>query len=287
MKLRNSQGKMTVIMRTMTRRNFLGTIAILVKPSQYADNITLHITSKQRALNQLKISTKLRRIKLFPQSNCLPINRGKTKILKTMLKQKRNTIVGVGPEITDITENQELKKSHGEKTCLILGGIIQDNLSWKGHLTGNKESLVPTLRKRLGQLKYLGEKINKRGKLLLPNGYIMSKLIYLMGVWGGAHKTMIEQLQIIQNNTARFVTGRGKREKKWPLLKECKWLDIEELIIFHSMNNMWKIIWKQAPLNIHRSINIRVLQINWATYKFPFDCAKVHAVADAKIMRRF
>ena len=67
---------------------------------------------------------------------------------------------------------------------------------------------------------------------------------------------MLDKLQCVQNNTARFVTGKGRRVKKWELLEDCNWMDVRELIDFHSMTNLWKIIWKQAPLHLHRKIHM-------------------------------
>ena len=222
----------------------------------YADDLTMHIASKHRDLNQRNMTLKLRKIELFLQTNALTVNRDKTKIIETMLKQKRAKIKGIGPVIKSTNSNGEPENIQSKKNCLILGGILQDDISWKGHLTSSRESLVPVLRQKLGRLKYISKFVDKRGKLLLANGYIMSKMVYLMGVWGGAHKTMLDTLQRVQNNTARFVTGKGRRTKKWELLEDCKWMDVRELIDFHTMSNLWKIIWKKAPLHLHRKIHI-------------------------------
>ena len=151
----------------------------------YADDLTMHIASKHRDRNQWKMTSKLKKIELFLQTNALTVNRDKTKIIESMLKQKQAKIKGIGPEIKSTNGRGEPVNITSKKTCLILGGILQDDISWKGHLTGSKESLVPVLRQKLGRLKFISKYINKKGKLLLANGYIMSKMIYLMGVWGG------------------------------------------------------------------------------------------------------
>ena len=159
--------------------------------------------------NQFNMTSKLRNIEHFLQDNRLTINTGKTKILETMVKQKREVIVGEGPTIKVSQDNGETTILRGKKTCLILGGTLQDGLSWRAHLTAGKDCLANVLRRKLGSLKHIGKNMDRKSWLLLANRFIQSKLIYLIGVWGGAHQTIIDCLQKIQNNTARFVTGCG------------------------------------------------------------------------------
>ena len=222
----------------------------------YADDITMHISNTLRTKNQSDMTRKIEIIERFLHLNGLTVNRGKTKIMESMVRQKRSKLGGEGPKLKVTENNGQTKILEGEKTCKLLGGIIQDDLSWRGHLLDTKDSLVPTLNKRLGCLKYVGKNIGKKGKLLLTNGFFISKLLYLIGIWGGTNQTTIDIIQRVQNDAARFVTGQSRRTKKWTLMEECKWLDIRELIVFHTTLHMWKIVWKKAPLHLHTKIHI-------------------------------
>ena len=76
----------------------------------------------------------------------------------------------------------------------------------------------------------------------------MGKLIYLLPVWGGTVKKYAERVQVIMNNAARYVMGLGRREHRTELMKQCRWLDFKELVQYHSLVLMWKVLWRQAPL---------------------------------------
>ena len=174
--------------------------------------------------------------------------------MESMVRQKRSKLGGEGPKLRVTGNNGQIKILEGVKTCKLLGGIIQDNLSWRGHLLDTKDSLVPTLKKRLGCLKYIGKNIEKKGKLLLTNGFFVSKLLYLIGIWGGTNQTTLDIIQRVQNDAARFVTGQGKRTKKWKLMEDCKWLDIRELIIFsHHTTHVENYMEESPPPSVHKN----------------------------------
>ena len=53
--------------------------------------------------------------------------------------------------------------------------------------TGEK-AIMPALRSTIGALKYIAHCIPKKSKLLLANGLVMSRVIYLVAMWGGLTK---------------------------------------------------------------------------------------------------
>ena len=68
----------------------------------------------------------------------------------------------------------------------ILGANIQSNLGWQMHLEGGGEKAVlPSARRQLGLLKSQGKLIPQRSRLNLARGLVLSKLCYIMPVWGG------------------------------------------------------------------------------------------------------
>ena len=70
----------------------------------------------------------------------------------------------------------------------ILGSNIQANMNWDSHLLGGEKAILPNIRRQLGSLKTLGNKIPMTSKKLLANGLLLSKFNYLIAIWGGGHK---------------------------------------------------------------------------------------------------
>ena len=59
-------------------------------------------------------------------------------------------------------------------------------------------------------------------KLKVANGVVMSKLTYLITLWGGAQEYLLSALQVQQLTAARAVCGFGQDKKC------CKWTDLAE-----------------------------------------------------------
>ena len=70
----------------------------------------------------------------------------------------------------------------------------------------------------------------------------MSKLGYLICLWGNTTDNQVRKAQIMQNRIARFVTGKKRTTKTSVLLNECNWLDIKELTEYHSQVQIWKTL---------------------------------------------
>ena len=71
---------------------------------------------------------------------------------------------------------------------------------------------------------------------MIANGAVMSMLVYLITVWGGAQQYLLKGLQVQQLIAARTVCGffsRGWSKKK--LLDRVGWLSIRQLIYFHMV----------------------------------------------------
>ena len=95
--------------------------------------------------------------------------------------------------------------------CKILGAILQANLSWAEQLEKGKRALLPTLRRNLGALQHLGKKIPLGCRKIMATGLIMSRLIYLMPLWGSSTDNYLRKAQIVWNKTARWTTGLRRR----------------------------------------------------------------------------
>ena len=82
---------------------------------------------------------------------------------------------------------------------------------------------------------------------MVANGMFMSKLIYVIPLWAGCEKYLINALQIVQNNAARAVTKCNRYTPIKTLLSQCGWMSVYQLGIYHSIIMTYKIIQDKNP----------------------------------------
>ena len=126
-----------------------------------------------------------------------------------MVHQKRTRIDGNPPSLTVTDRKGELKVLEAENYTRLIGCNVSRDLSWNHHLETGDKSVLPILRKQLGALYLLVKQLPKSSRQLLANGLFMSKLTYLVQLWGFAPKSVLKKVQVLMNKAARFVTGFG------------------------------------------------------------------------------
>ena len=129
----------------------------------------------------------------------------------------------------------------------LLGGFIAQNLKWTNHILLNEKSLVKQLGTRLNALKKVSRVADFKTRKMLADGLFMSKLVYLIPLWGGCEKFLIKALQIIQNKAARSVTKLGIFTPVQTLLRQCGWLSVNQLVFYHTVILLFKTLLKQSP----------------------------------------
>ena len=67
----------------------------------------------------------------------------------------------------------------------LLGCWVSDNLKWSEHIQDNTESLILALTARLAALKLISKISTFKNRKMLANGIFLSKLSYMLAVWGG------------------------------------------------------------------------------------------------------
>ena len=181
--------------------------------TQYADDSTYQIANIQRQNNQKKkITDNIDNMIIFLNTNELTINMDKTKIVECMIMLKRGRTPGDPPELSVMNSRRQQEIITDSNQCRILGMNIQNNATCNSHLETGKKPLLPSLRRNLGALRHLGKQIPSGSKNTLARGLILSRLSYLISIWGGASNNLLRKAQIVQNASARWVTGL--QEKK-------------------------------------------------------------------------
>ena len=85
-------------------------------------------------------------------------------------------------------------------------------------------------------------------RLMIANGEFMSKLAYLITLWGGAQQYLVKAVQVKQIAAARAVCGVASwRWSRRKLLDRVGWLSIKQLIFYHTVLQVQKTLHTQKP----------------------------------------
>jgi hypothetical protein len=133
----------------------------------------------------------------------------------------------------------------------LLGAWIHQDLKWSEHLQDNDENLVKALTTRLSALKMVGKVASLQTRKMIADGIFISKLSYLISVWGGCEGYLARSLQIIQNKVARLVTKKPWSTPVKNLLAECGWLSVRQLAMYHTVLIVFKVLKTGTPSYIN------------------------------------
>ena len=153
--------------------------------TSYADDTTYVSASKDREKNQENITKNMDRIKKFLNANDLCINESKSCIIEMMNKQKRGRVKGNAPEIKITGKDGQPETLKAKKDCRLLGANLAQDLTWTAHLVTGEKPLLPEIRKQAGAIKYISREIPKRSRKTLAEGLLISRIQYLLPMWGG------------------------------------------------------------------------------------------------------
>ena len=206
----------------------------------YVDDSTYSHGEEDPATLSQKLTDQYEKIEDYMASNRLVINADKTHLVVMGTKKtaaKRNEVfVEAGGYIISPSETEKL-----------LGGVISQDMKWKAHLLGSEQSLVKQLTSRINGLVKVSFSASSETKLMVANGIFMSQLCYLIQLWGSCEKYLVKSLQVLQNKAARLVTGKSWFTPTRRLLKDCKWLSVNQLIFFHTVLQTHKILIDGTP----------------------------------------
>ena len=89
---------------------------------------------------------------------------------------------------------------------------------------------------------------------MIANGLFISKLIYLMPVWIGCEDYFVNALQVWQNKVARLVTKLDRFTPTMVILKQCGWMPVRQLMVYHSLVLLHKTVQQQKPVYLYNKI---------------------------------
>ena len=151
------------------------------------------------------------------------------------------------------------------------------------HIETGEKHLLGELRKKLGAMKHLSKQFPTNCRKTLATGIILSKIIYMIQIWGGATAHYLNKIQTIMNNNSRFVLKLGRRTSTRKLMQEMGWLDVRELSLYHSLVIMCNITRRKIPYQIAEKMLINddwTLQTHPARLLTTKNCFRVRTTED-------
>ena len=210
----------------------------------YADDSTFAVSSSNLDIIENQVSEKYNKIAEFMCSNQLKLNEDKTHLMLVATDRAWRSKLS-NDSLILTTENSHIIRTSSSEN--LLGGIIAQNLKWTEHILLNKKSLIRQLGTRLNALQKICQTADFKTRKMFADGLFMSKLTYLIQVWGGCEDFLVKCLQVVQNKAARLVTNRSIYTPTKVLLKECGWLSVSQLIFFHTVILLFKVRKDQEP----------------------------------------
>ena len=137
----------------------------------------------------------------------------------------------------------------------LLGCIVSDNLKWRNHILDGEQSLVKQLTSRVNALCTLSSKADFSTRLMTANEIIMSKVCYLIQVWGGCEGYLLHSLQVLVNKAARLVTRSRGFTSTRKLMTVCGWLSFKQLVVYQSEIMVHKTFLTRKPAYLHKRLN--------------------------------
>ena len=213
----------------------------------YADDTTVSISSDNPATLSAKLSDNYKLVAQFMVDNRLKLNDDKTHLLVmgTASEQTR-------AQISIRAATEEISPTPSEK---LLGCWVHQDLHWTEYIRGNPDSLLRSLSSRVTAVKKIRYLANFRNRKMIAEGVFMSKLSYVIALWGGCGSGLKKTLQVLQNKVAQVVTRKDWTTSSKVLLQQCGWLSVNQLIFYHTVLLVFKVRQSKSPNYIYRMHN--------------------------------
>ena len=203
----------------------------------YADDSSFSVADSDLNVISKKLTENYTKISDFMCRNKLKLNNDKTHIMLLATDRAWRSKISDDSLILTTGNNYSVNTSASEN---LLGGTISKDLKWTEYILLDKKSLIKQLGIRLAALNKICSISNFKTRKMITNGLFMSKLVYLIPLWGGCGDVLLRSLQVMQNKAAKLVTRHGLYTPTKTLLKECGWLSVSQLVFFHTVLLLFK-----------------------------------------------
>ena len=214
----------------------------------YVDDSTFSFAHSDPEVMSSTLTFQYKVIANYMAANKLKINDDKTHLLvlgtKKMDEKRRRVSMQAGNH-TIVSSNQER----------LLGCMVSTNLKWRNHILDGEQSMVKQLNSRVNALSMISTKGDFSTRLMTANGIIVSKICYLIQLWGGCEGYLIHTLQVLLNKAARLVTRSIGFTSTRKLMAACRWLSVKQLVVYQSTAMVHKTFLSNKPYYMHNRLS--------------------------------
>ena len=170
---------------------------------------------------------------------------------------------------------------------VLLGFTIHQDLGFGAALLTGRNSVISGMDSRIRALKMCSKVSSFKTRLSVCSSLVVSKLLYMMPLYGGAPDYMITALQKKLTEAMRVVTRRrwevvGRRlTPTAELLKQCGYLSVRQMVFYHSVVEVHKVVVHQAPVHLHQVVQSALS--SGVRHHYPTRAAGTRAVAPARL----
>ena len=190
----------------------------------YVDDGTYSVGHSDPAVLSTALSSQYEEISKYMVANRLVINNVKTHlvVLVTMSMAARREQVSLQACIHTI---QPIKNE------TLLGCMISEDLKWKQHLLSSDQSIIRHLTSRINGLCMVASRADFSTRLMVAKRIVMSRICYLIQLWGGCEGYLLHSIQVLMNRAARSVTGLSGFTSTKRLMVSCGWRSVRQLVV--------------------------------------------------------
>ena len=117
----------------------------------------------------------------------------------------------------------------------------------------------------------------------LAKTLILSRIQYLMPLWGGAGQTYVNKVQILINTTARWVSSLSKRTRTSTLMDTVGWFSVQEQILISTAIQTWKLVYlrrPEIPLRRMELMDDKTILVQEPRLQFSLECFRWRAARE-------
>ena len=146
----------------------------------FADDSSISKSNTDPALLNIELKEKYQEISDYMACNKLVLNSDKTHLLVMASKQKHRIHGNYGVQLD--TGSELIEPQDHEK---MLGSGISSDFTWNEHLKDGELSIHRQITSRINALKKISHAAPFQTRKMIANGIIISRIIYVMQLWGG------------------------------------------------------------------------------------------------------
>ena len=114
-----------------------------------------------------------------------------------------------------------------------------------------EKSLLNSLNLKNNALSRISKIADFKTRKMIAGGLIMSTVSYIIQVYGSCSGYLLQALQVQQNFAARYTCKLPFFTPTQTLLNQCGWLSIRQLVAYHSLILLHKVIVNKTPQYIY------------------------------------